>query len=101
MRKAIDMNSYKCGSDVSGNTAGKGRYLNASEIEYTYSTVLLTEKEVARMFRVSLPTLRRWRHEGDGPPCLKLSSLCRYPLSQLEAWLAGLKCTSSVVQEES
>jgi predicted DNA-binding transcriptional regulator AlpA len=63
--------------------------------------VLLNEKQVAKMLGVSLPTLRRWRHEGDGPPCLKLSSLCRYPLNQLEAWLAGLKCTYSVVQEES
>ena len=55
------------------------------------TSVLLNEKQVAEMLCVSLPTLRRWRHRRVGPPWIKLSALCRYPLDQLEAWLAGLK----------
>jgi predicted DNA-binding transcriptional regulator AlpA len=62
-----------------------------SETAHTRTSVLLNEKQVAEMLCVSLPTLRRWRHRRVGPPYIKLSALCRYPLDQLEAWLAGLK----------
>jgi hypothetical protein len=49
---------------------------------------LLTEKEVAEILVVSLPTLRRWRYRDEGPPWVKLSHLCRYPQDWLQIWLA-------------
>ena len=51
---------------------------------------LLTEEEVARQLRVSLASLRRWRLERRGPQFIKVGSLVRYRLDEIEAWLAAL-----------
>jgi excisionase family DNA binding protein len=50
---------------------------------------LLTE-EVAKQLRVSVASLRRWRLERRGPLFIKVGSLVRYRLEEVEVWLAAL-----------
>jgi hypothetical protein len=48
------------------------------------------EHFVARYYRVSLGTVRRWRYLGRGPRYRKIGNhLVRYCLSDLEDWLAS------------
>lgn len=51
--------------------------------------VLLTPRETAKHLRTTERTLERRRLTGDGPPYVKIGALIRYPLSELEKWLAG------------
>lgn len=47
-----------------------------------HSLGLLSEQEVADLFRVSLGTLRNWRVVGKGPPFTQLQrNLIVYPLA--------------------
>jgi predicted DNA-binding transcriptional regulator AlpA len=48
---------------------------------------LLNESDVARITRMSLASVRRWRLVGDGPRFLKINSAVRYRPTDLEAWL--------------
>jgi len=50
--------------------------------------VLLTPRETAKHLRTTERTLERRRIAGDGPPFLKIGGLIRYPLGELETWLA-------------
>lgn len=50
-------------------------------------TQLLTEKEVAILLKVSLQTLRRWRHVKSGPKFIKLGSSVRYRDCDVELFL--------------
>jgi hypothetical protein len=50
--------------------------------------VLLTPRETAKHLRCTERTLERHRLIGDGPPFVKIGALVRYPLSELEKWLA-------------
>jgi excisionase family DNA binding protein len=50
----------------------------------------LTTAEVQKRLQVSRAVLYRWRREGVGPRAIKLGSAVRYPVADLEAWLAGL-----------
>lgn len=43
----------------------------------------LTEKELARHWRVTQRTLQRKRETGDGPPWLKIGGRVLYPRSDL------------------
>ena len=53
---------------------------------------LLTTKEAAKLLGLQFNTLEIYRHQGKGPPFLKLgdetSSAVRYQRSVLSAWLA-------------
>jgi hypothetical protein len=49
---------------------------------------LLTEREVSDHLHVSLASLRRWRLEQRGPRFIKVGSLVRYRLEDLELWLS-------------
>jgi hypothetical protein len=51
---------------------------------------LMTEQEVSRRLSVSVASLRRWRLLRRGPAFVKVGSLVRYSLVDLEAWLASL-----------
>jgi hypothetical protein len=42
---------------------------------------------VAKMLSVSPAALRRWRIDERGPTCIKIGSLVRYRLDDLEDWL--------------
>jgi predicted DNA-binding transcriptional regulator AlpA len=50
--------------------------------------VLLTPRETAEHLRCSERKLERHRLVGDGPPFVKIGTAIRYPLSELEKWLA-------------
>jgi predicted DNA-binding transcriptional regulator AlpA len=50
--------------------------------------VLLTPRETAKHLRCSERKLERHRLVGDGPPFVKIGAAIRYPLSELEKWLA-------------
>ena len=48
---------------------------------------LLDEKELARLLRVSVGTLRFWRRIGRGPHYRKVGQLVRYAPSDVHTWL--------------
>ena len=48
---------------------------------------LLNEKELSRLFRVSIGTLRFWRAIGRGPRYRKVGQLVRYAPSDVNDWL--------------
>ena len=50
----------------------------------------LTTRELADVLHVSLWGLQRWRHDGDGPPFVRVGrNSIRYPRVDCEAWLAS------------
>ena len=48
---------------------------------------LLDEKELSRLLRVSIGTLRFWRTIGRGPCYRKVGHLVRYAPSAVQEWL--------------
>ena len=46
----------------------------------------LTVRELAKRFQVSEGTLGNWRVIGEGPRFIKVGSLVRYPIAEIEAW---------------
>jgi hypothetical protein len=58
---------------------------------------LVTEGEAARILRVSLGSLRRWRRQGSGPVYRKLGRTVRYRPNDLSDFVAsaGRMSTSS------
>ena len=55
------------------------------------SAEYLTTRELADLLHVSLWGLMRWRHDGDGPPWLRLGrNSIRYPRASFQTWLASL-----------
>ena len=59
--------------------------------------ILIDEKELARLIRVSIPTLRYWRSEGKGPRFRKVGQLVRYAPSDVTAWLNSRPSGGEVV----
>lgn len=54
-------------------------------------THLLNEQDVAAILGVSLTFLRVRRSEerrAEGPPFIRLGSLCKYPAGELEKWIS-------------
>jgi hypothetical protein len=49
---------------------------------------LATPREIAKHLHCSERKLERHRLVGDGPPFVKIGAAIRYPLSELEKWLA-------------
>lgn len=49
----------------------------------------LTTKQVSQQYGIAEPTLRAWRHRGQGPKSFTLGtgSMVRYLRSDVEAWL--------------
>mgnify|MGYP000014695888 FL=1 len=50
---------------------------------------LLDEKQVAKLLRVSLASVRRWRQRKTGPTYIKAGACVRYRREDVEAWLRG------------
>lgn len=65
------------------------------------TVMLLTEPEVAERLRVSLACLRRWRLERRGPRFLKVGSLVRYPVDELNHWIESLPAGGAVATSTS
>jgi len=63
---------------------------------------LLTQREAARLLRLSERTLERKRLEGDGPRYLKLGHSVRYREEDLAAWIASrvVNSTSQPLKED-
>jgi hypothetical protein len=59
---------------------------------------LLTERELARITKRSVASVRRDRLLKKGCPFIKISASVRYRPSDVEAWLASLaqRCTLKV-----
>jgi predicted DNA-binding transcriptional regulator AlpA len=53
------------------------------------SEVLLTEREMAALLRVTPRCLQYWRASGEGPLFIKVGKLVRYRESGLDPWLAS------------
>jgi hypothetical protein len=67
---------------------------NPSRVEVEMITTstpepLVTEDEVARILRVSVTSLRRWRREGRGPIYRKLGRTVRYRSNDLSDFVAS------------
>ena len=60
---------------------------------------LLDEKELSRLFRVSIGTLRFWRTIGRGPRYRKVGQLVRYAPSDVHEWLNRRPTGGEVVAE--
>lgn len=60
---------------------------------------LMNEHEAARSLSLAVPTLRKWRVHGGGPPFLKLNRAVRYDPSDLSAWLAARRFDSTTAAE--
>lgn len=52
---------------------------------------LLTEKDIAALLQISIPTLRRWRMLRTGPAFVKLGALVRYRPEDLSAFMEAGK----------
>lgn len=52
-----------------------------------YLDALLNEHDVARITRLSLATIRRWRLLGQGPRFRKCGSAVRYKPQDVSEWL--------------
>ncbi len=50
---------------------------------------LMTEKDLAPLLSVSLPTLRAWRLKRCGPKFVKLGSAVRYDPNAVQEWIAS------------
>jgi hypothetical protein len=67
---------------------------NHSESESGAGTqleALLDEHAVAKFYCVSLATVRRWRWLRTGPKFHKIGALCRYRMTDLEAYLRSTR----------
>lgn len=49
-----------------------------------------TDIEVAAYLGISVSTVRRWRLTGGGPRWVRIGTSVRYPLGDLEAFVASL-----------
>jgi excisionase family DNA binding protein len=62
---------------------------------------LMTEQQVSERLNVSLSSLRRWRLTKRGPAFLKIGSLVRYSVEDLDAWLASLPAGGTATHAQS
>jgi hypothetical protein len=60
---------------------------------------LIPEAEMARERDVSIPTLRRERKNGGGPPFRKIGRKVFYPRDRFEQWLSQDVVTSNAELE--
>jgi DNA-binding transcriptional MerR regulator len=56
---------------------------------------LYSSDELARLLGVSARTLDHWAYVGDGPPFIKVVRQRRYQPSDVRAWLAANRQTST------
>ena len=58
-------------------------------------TALLTEREVASYFRLSVRTLQNWRVTGGGPEFIKLGARVLYSRERITAFLEDCQRVST------
>ena len=59
---------------------------------------LLNEREAAKVMKVSVQLLRKWRASGTGPRYIKLGKCIRYSMADLEHYIASHRSTALVVR---
>jgi len=70
------------------NTSKRGERESAAN---TPLEGLLDEYAVAKFYGVSVATIRRWRWLHSGPTFYKIGALCRYRMTDLEAYLRSTR----------
>lgn len=50
----------------------------------------MTDKELAKYLKISLPTIHRWRRDKVGPAFVKLGKSVRYRIADVDQYLADL-----------
>ena len=55
---------------------------------------LLKEQEAAKLLRISVQLLRKWRAQGEGPKHIKLGKCVRYSLDDIERYIASLRSST-------
>ncbi|WP_022726765.1 helix-turn-helix domain-containing protein [Fodinicurvata sediminis] len=56
-----------------------------------YLDSAINEQDAAALLGVEVPTLRRWRQVGDGPPFMHIGRLVRYRRADLFQWMRGCR----------
>lgn len=59
---------------------------------------LLTEKEIAKILKVSVQLLRKMRANGTGPEHIKVGKCVRYPSDDVERYISSLRSSREVVR---
>lgn len=59
------------------------------------SAAMLNEQQVAQHIGLTVHALQRWRVKGGGPLFSKLGSAVRYRLSDVDAWIAANRVSST------
>ena len=49
-----------------------------------HMTCFITAKNLAHRWQIKEQTLANWRHEGRGPPFIKVANRVRYSLTEIE-----------------
>ena len=62
---------------------------------------LLTQKEVKDITGLADSTLEQWRLKGKGPKFIKLGRLVRYRLSDIDAYISGLRGFNSTTEADA
>jgi len=57
----------------------------------TQLEALVDEHAVAKFYDVSVATVRRWRWLRTGPKFYKIGALCKYRMTDLEAYLRSTR----------
>lgn len=57
------------------------------EISEQFERKLMTDVEAAPILSCKPGLLRKWRSQGGGPKYIKIGSLCRYRLEDLENFI--------------
>lgn len=57
-------------------------------MQHSNDTALLTDRQVAKRYRLSVNTLRKLRVRGGAPAFIKIGRAVRYRVEDVEAWIA-------------
>ena len=58
--------------------------------------VLLSTKAVSNIIGAKPQTIARWRCEGSGPEFVKVGSLVRYMMKDIESWIEQQKRNNTI-----
>jgi len=70
------------------NTSKRSEHESTTD---THLEALVDERTVAKFYGVSVATVRRWRWLRTGPKFHKIGALCRYRMTDLEAYLRSTR----------
>ena len=62
---------------------------NIKQGKHEFGECIWTPAQVAKILKVSVRTLGKWRHLRRGPKYLRLGRVVRYHSSDVEEWLSA------------